>query len=132
MYADGDVSSVMQGRLEVEDESMADGVEALEVPGSWVGADDLPVHFANAFIGVVGPNAIFLNIGSFVPPSIVGDTEEDREAQVRSLTFVPIKPIARIALAPQGLDELISALEATRTNYQNLLQALRNQESHDD
>jgi hypothetical protein len=90
------------------------------------------VHFANAFVGIVGPNAIFLNIGSVVPPSIVGETDEEVDAQARSLTFVPVKPIARIALAPQGLDELITALEATRTNHQNLLQALRNQESHDD
>jgi hypothetical protein len=132
MYADGDVSSVTQGRLGVEGKSMADGVKALEVPGSWVGAEDLPVHFANAFVGVVGPNAIFLNIGSAVPPSIAGDTEEEREAYARSLTFVPVKPIARIALAPQGLDELIAALEATRANHQDLLQALRTQESHDD
>lgn len=107
---------------------MADGPKAIEVAGSWIGADDLPVHFANAFVGVVGPNAIFLNIGSVVPPNIVGSTDEEREAQVRALTYVPIKPIARVALAPKGLDELISALEETRANYENLMKAMHDDE----
>jgi hypothetical protein len=130
MYADGAVASVMRYGTSVEEISMADGPKAIEVAGSWIGTDDLPLHFANAFIGVVGPNAIFLNIGSFVPPNIVGDTEEEREAQARALTYVPIKPIVRLALAPKGLDELITALEGTRTNHQNLMKAMHDEESH--
>jgi hypothetical protein len=110
---------------------MADDPQQIEVAASWIGAEDLPVQFANAFVGVVGPNAVFLNIGSMVPPNIVGSTEEEREAQARSIAYVPIKPIARLALAPKGLDELITALEETRGNYQNLMKAMQDQESHD-
>jgi hypothetical protein len=131
MYADGAVAAVMRYGTSVEEMSMADGPKAVEIAGSWIGAEDLPVHFANAFVGVVGPNAIFLNIGSFVPPNIVGDTEEEREAQARALTYVPIKPIARLAFAPKGLDELITALEGARTNYENLMKAMHDEESHD-
>ncbi len=86
------------------------------------------MHFANAFAGVVGPNAVFLNIGSVVPPGITGATTEEREAQARSIAYVPIKPIARIALAPGGLDELIRALEDTRSNYQNLRSVIDDEE----
>jgi hypothetical protein len=114
--------------IDVEEMTMADDPRAIEVPGSWIGAEELPVQFANAFAGVVGPNAVFLNIGSVVPPGIVGDTEEELEAAARSLTFIPIKPIARLALAPAGLDELISTLEDTRTNYETLVKALKDQE----
>jgi hypothetical protein len=110
---------------------MADGPQAVEVPLSWIGAEDLPVHFANAFAGVVGPNAIFFYIGSVVPPSITGATEEERQAQVSSLTYVPIKPVVRIALAPAGLDELISSLEETRKNYQNLTRVMQDQEDQE-
>lgn len=110
---------------------MADSPMAVEVPGSWIGAEDLPVQFANAFTGIVGPNAVFLNIGSFVPPGIMGATDEEREKQAHALTYVPIKPIARLALAPKGLDELIAALEDTRRNYQALMKAMHNEESHD-
>ncbi len=103
---------------------MADFLKATRLDTSWVGAEDLPVQFANAFAGVVAPNAVFLTIGTSVPPNIEGDTQEEREAQVRALDFVPIKPIARLALAPQGLDDLIRSLEETRENYQNLRKAI--------
>lgn len=128
MYADRAVAGFMRWWPIVEEESMTDGPKAIQVAASWVGAEDLPVQFANAFAGVVGPNAVFLNVGSLVPPSITGATEEEREAQVRSLTYVPITPIARLALAPKGLDELIDTLEETRKNYQTLVKALEDQE----
>jgi len=108
---------------------MADGPKGVEVAASWIGVEDLPVQFANAFAGVVGPNAVFVNIGSLVPPSITGESAEEREAEVRSLTYVPIKPIARLALAPKGLDELITSLEETRNNYKTLMSAMQNQET---
>jgi hypothetical protein len=128
MYADGTVAAVMRDGTSVEEMSMADGPQAFEIQGSWVGSEELPVVFANAFAGIVGPNAVFLNIGSVVPPNIVGETAEQVEAQARALTFLPIKPIARIALAPQGLDELIELLENTRENYKNLKKAIDEEE----
>ena len=103
---------------------MAESPKAIEVPGSWIGTEDLPVHYANAFTGAVGPNAVFLSFGSFVPPNVGGETEEEREAQAQALTYVPIRPIARIALAPEGLDELITVLENTRQNYQTVRKAM--------
>jgi hypothetical protein len=62
----------------------------------------------------VGPNAIFVNIGSMVPPAI--ESEED----LANLRFVPVKPIARLAMAPGGLDDLILTLENTRKLYHEL------------
>lgn len=103
---------------------MEDGPRAFDVPGAWVGADELPVHFANAFVALVGPNAIFLNVGASVPPNISGDTIEEQERQVAAIQFVPIKPVVRLALTPVGLDELIALLEETRNNYAALRKAL--------
>jgi hypothetical protein len=109
-------------------ELMASTPKQVQVAAAWVGAEDLPLQFANAFGGIVGPNAVFLNIGSVVPPGISGMTEQEREEQIRSLTYVPIRPIARIAMSPKGLDELIAILEETRKNYENLTSALGEQE----
>ena len=78
-------------------------------------------------MGTVGPNAIFVNVGSAVPPMIVGDTEEEREAQARDVAFVPIRPIARFAITPAGLDELITMLEGTRENYETVRQTMKDQ-----
>jgi hypothetical protein len=99
----------------------------IELPNAWVGAEELPVHFANAFGAVVGPHTIFLNIGSVVPPSIAGATDDERRAEVQALSYIPVKPIARIALAPEGLDELITMLQETRKNHQKLLGAMGKQ-----
>jgi hypothetical protein len=98
--------------------------EPIELETAWIGADDLPVHFANAFTGVVGPTAVFITIGSQVPPAI--ESREDAE-RLRATGFVPLRPIARIALTPQGLDDMIESLENTRTNYQNVLSAIKAQ-----
>ncbi|HEX5527288.1 MAG TPA: hypothetical protein VFX44_08870 [Solirubrobacterales bacterium] len=81
---------------------------------TWVGLEDQPLEFANTFSGIVGPNAVFVNIGSAVPPAI--ETEED----ILNMRFIPVRPIARIALAPGGLDDLIRTLENTRRIYEEL------------
>lgn len=98
--------------------------EPIEFESAWVGADDLPVHFANAFTGVVGPTAVFLTIGSQVPPAI--ESPDDLERMKAG--FVPLKPIVRIALTPQGLDDMIQSLEDTRRNHQNVLSAIKKME----
>jgi hypothetical protein len=101
-----------------EERAMPDEPQARPEPqASWIGVDELPVPFANTFSGIVGPNAVFINIGSTVPPAI--ESEEDLE----NMLFIPVKPIARIAMAPGGLDDLIRTLEHTRSLYENLKRA---------
>lgn len=104
---------------------MAATPPAREIPGAWIGAEDLPIHYANAFVTVVGPQAIFVNIGSAQPPSISGETEEERARQVAAVTYVPVRPVARIAVTAELLDEFIAALEGARENHQNLLRVLK-------
>lgn len=103
---------------------MADGAKQIQIPTSWVGAEDVPVQFANAFGGVVGPNEIFVLIGSYVPPPVAGQTQEERDASIRSIAYIPVKPIARIGMTPARLDELITALQETRKNYETLMKAI--------
>lgn len=93
---------------------MPDDPQFHEPEATWVGLEDKPLEFANTFSGIVGPNAVFVNIGSAVPPAI--ETEED----LLNVRFFPVRPIARIALAPGGLDDLIQTLENTRSIYQEL------------
>ncbi|HET9152874.1 MAG TPA: hypothetical protein VFN85_02010 [Solirubrobacterales bacterium] len=85
--------------------------EEIELDQAWIGADELPVQFANAFVAIAGPNAYFVNLGSQLPPEI--STEDDFE-RLKTRGYIPVKPIARIALSPQGLDDLIRVLETIR------------------
>jgi hypothetical protein len=116
-----------EGRCSERESTVADGPQQIQIPTTWVGAEDVPVQFANAFAGVVAPGEIFLNVGSLVPPAIVGRTQEEREAQLRTITYIPVKPIARLGLTPDRLDELIRTLQETRTNYQDLMNAIQTQ-----
>jgi hypothetical protein len=100
-----------------EEKMMTEEHEEIELEQVWVGAEELPVHFANAFAITYGPNAFFLNIGSQFPPEL--ETEEDFE-RLKARGYIPIKPIARVALAPDELDELIGALETIRGDYRKL------------
>jgi hypothetical protein len=103
---------------------MPDIPQPVELQPAWIGADDLPVHFANAFAITIGPNAIFLNLGSQVPPAI--ESEDDIE-RLRTVGYLPVHPIARVAISPQGLDEMIQGLQNTRKQHKQLLKALGNQ-----
>jgi hypothetical protein len=97
-----------------------------ELPVIWVGAEELPVQFANAFVGLIQPGEIFLTVGSVLPP-VVGGSEEERRAQLDATQFIHAKPVARLALTPRRLDELIAMLQETKRNYETLTQALHNE-----
>jgi hypothetical protein len=110
----------------VEEDPMPKGPEEIKLDQAWIGAEDLPVHFANAFASVPGPNAIFLNVGSQVPPEVAN--EKDLERLVER-GYVPVKPVARLALSPAGLDDLIENLKTVRTTYRRLTKELKGQQS---
>lgn len=92
--------------------------DSVEVPVVWIGVDDVPVAFANQFVAQVDRGEVFLTVGQMVPPAILGKTDEERRAQVENIQYVPVKPIARLAMTPSKLRELISILEITATNYE--------------
>ena len=83
------------------------------IPTAWIGAEDLPVHFANTFGVAAGTNAIFLLFGSTVPASEDGSPPP----------FIPVKPIARVAMAPAAVPDLIKGLETAHKAHQNAVQA---------
>ncbi len=89
----------------------------IEIPVVWVGADEVPVFFANQFVAQVDRGEVFLTIGQLVPPAIIGSGEEARE-QAERIQYVPVKPVARIALTPTRLLELIEVLQITKANHE--------------
>jgi hypothetical protein len=89
---------------------------------AWVGAEDLPVQFANIFSALVGENAIFLNLGSLVPPTV------ESEEQLAAFRFLPVKPIARIAMTPGNLDGLVQTLENARREHEDFKRGLSDEE----
>jgi hypothetical protein len=115
----------MLRRHRAEEIAMPQGPEEVELDQAWIGAEDLPIHFANAFAGIPGPNAIFVNIGSQFPPEIASQQDFER---LKERGYLPVKPVARIALSPAGLDELIEALKNVRSNHRKLIKELKGPE----
>jgi hypothetical protein len=72
------------------------------IPTPWIGPEELPVHFANAFGVSAGSNAIFVLFGSVVPPAAEG---------IGQGPYIPVRPIVRLAIAPPAVPQLIEALE---------------------
>ncbi len=83
------------------------------IPTSWIGTEELPVHFANAFGVAAGPHAVFLLAGSLVPAAI----EDGGPAP-----FVPVKPIVRLAIAPAAVPQVIEALQEAYATQQERAQ----------
>lgn len=82
-----------------------------DVPVVWENVEGLPVLFANQFIVQHFQDEFILTVGQMVPPALLGD-EEQREAQLRELEQVTVRPLARIAFTRARLIEFVQALEA--------------------
>jgi hypothetical protein len=93
---------------------MADeDVETFQAEGVWTGAESHPILFANAFVVQFDNDlgAHFLTIGQVTPPALVGTPDEIKQ-QAERIDFIPIETIARVALTPQRMQELIAFLQA--------------------
>lgn len=82
-----------------------------DIPLAWIGAEDLPLLLTNQFVVQVHEGTFFLTIGQMVPPALIG-TPDERVEQLRQIAYVPVKPVARLALTPTDVRRLASALNA--------------------
>jgi hypothetical protein len=96
--------------------------EGIPIPLTWIGAEDLPVHFINKFVGQVEAeeHVFYLTIGQALPPALVGTPEEKLE-QLEAISYVPIKPIARLAFTRKKLEELIAVLQTNLDQYEEII-----------
>ncbi len=92
------------------------GQEA-QLPVLWVENEDVRALLANQFLGQLGPQGeVLLTFGQLVPPALLGGPEQVA-AQLKQYSYLPVKPVARIAITRFGLDEMIRVLKETRDNY---------------
>jgi hypothetical protein len=100
-------------------EELPDGIQ---IGLSWEGVEDLPMLLVNQVLGQVGQQGeVILTFGQVAPPILMGDLDQQRE-RAQGIPFVPIKPVARLALTRAGLDDMIHILNQTRDNYDRALE----------
>jgi hypothetical protein len=92
--------------------------EDVHLSVAWEGVEDVPILFANQVLSQVGQHSeVILTFGQLAPPAILGETQEEREKQLASITRLPIKPVARLALTRAGLEQLVTVLHQTLENH---------------
>jgi hypothetical protein len=87
--------------------------EQIQVPLVWTGAEDVPILFGNSFVCQFDADlsAFIITVGQVTPPALLGPPEALAE-QARQIEFVPVRVIARLAVTPSRMNELIQVLHA--------------------
>jgi hypothetical protein len=86
--------------------------ESITLPVVWVGLDDAPVMFANSLIVQhSAENEFLLSFGQLSPPPLLADTPEARHEQAQQVGYIPIKPVVRLGMNRQRVQELVDALQ---------------------
>ena len=95
------------------------------IPTTWIGAEDLPVLFVNAFVGQIQPQerAFYLSLGQVLPPALIGTPEEQVE-QLEQIAYIPIKPVARLAMTRSRIEELVALLQLNLEQYDQAVQQM--------
>ncbi len=90
--------------------------DAITLPVTYLGVEDVPILFANQFVIQHEKNEFVLTVGQLQPPILLGSPEERKE-QAKRLTYVPIRVVGRFGLTRQRLAELIEVLQSNLRTY---------------
>jgi hypothetical protein len=89
--------------------------EAPTVEFKWMGLDDIPIFFTNAFgAAIYGKDEFIVTLGHIAPPLWTKDPTPEDIANVKVLQ---IKPVVRLGMTPGRLAELIEVLQRVLKNY---------------
>jgi hypothetical protein len=91
--------------------------QVIQVPVVWVGVDEAPILLANQFLGQFQRDEFILTVGQIAPPALMG-TPEERLEEARTISFIPIKVLARFGLTRARVEDLIRVLQETIENFE--------------
>lgn len=89
----------------------------IDIPLAWIGAEELPIHLVNQFVCQFNQDEFILTVGQMAPPALIAPTPEERLEQAEQISYVPIKPLARLVFTRQRLVELAATLQANIAQY---------------
>lgn len=89
---------------------MAELRPPIQIPVAFIGAEDIPVLYANQFVVTHNGQEFILVVGQITPPLLLGTPEQQAE-QAKLLSFVPIKTVARFAMTRERMEQLIKVLQ---------------------
>jgi hypothetical protein len=91
--------------------------DSREVAIVWVGIDEIPVLTANqSVVQIAAQNEFIVAFGHFAPPVLLG-TDEQKRQQLEMTTFVPVRPVGRVGMTRQRVEELRDLLSRMLTRH---------------
>jgi hypothetical protein len=99
--------------VDSEEKEVNESLEAerVELPLIWEDSHELPILTVNHFIlQRVGGTEFVLGLGTLDPPLIAG-TRAERQEQLKSVPYVPIRVVGRFGLSAGGVRGLARLLD---------------------
>lgn len=82
----------------------------------WRVADGFPISYANQFMVQVLRDEFVITLGQIAPPAVVNPTHEEIEALPKTISPMVI---ARVAVTPGGLRQLLELLQRQLNRYES-------------
>ena len=90
--------------------------EQIALPFFFIGSEDVPIVLSNLQVIQHVQQEFIITFGQFSPPVVLGTPEEQVE-QIKSKQYLSVKTVARVAMSPQRVDDLITALKTNLDNW---------------
>ena len=84
--------------------------EGIALPFFFIGTEDVPIQLSNLQVIQHVQQEFIITFAQFAPPLVLGTPEEQRE-QVEGKPYLPVKTVARLAMSPERVLDLIKALQ---------------------
>ncbi len=88
----------------------------IAIPIVFIGAEETPIIYVNHVIAQFERDEFIVTVGQFAPPILIGTPEERRE-QLRLVSNVPVRVVARLAFNRDRIRQLIGVLEENVKQY---------------
>ena len=90
--------------------------QGVKLPFFFIGSEDVPIVLSNLQVIQHVQQEFIITFGQFSPPITFGSPEEQKE-QVQSKPYLPVKTVARVAMSPQRVADLVKALQDNLDNW---------------
>jgi hypothetical protein len=90
--------------------------ETFQARAVWIAPEEETIQFANQFAVQFLGETFVVSMGQVAPPMILG-TDEERQQQAESISFLPVKTLGRFSMPRSNLEEFIGVLQQVIGQY---------------
>src|SRR3970040_2224479 len=90
--------------------------EGIALPFFFIGTEEIPIQLSNLQVIQHVQQEFIITFAQFAPPLVIGTPEEQRE-QVKAKPYLPVKTVARVAMSPERVLDLIKALQENHDRW---------------